>query len=196
MFEAFIRTTGLGDPLAADACWSMPKEERQNLTEDQKRTCTCMGPNIFTRCASFPGILSEDFFDAEAKLALSQPRPIEPLQPTAYPSPTPLPTPANPQDLPAYIDAMQAQGEHYADTRIAQGDEYASAMRAYGNERERWQKRRERAISSAEGMLAAIYDDYSRAFEGTLLYRWGALAMIMAVLLIAVVFFQKLKDTL
>lgn len=195
-FEAFMRTTGMGDPLAADACWALPKEERQNLTEADKAQCSCMGPNIFTQCSEFPGILSEDFYDAETEAALAQPRPIEPSQPTPYPTPTPLPAPADPQALPTYIAQMQDQGEAYADARIAQGDDYAAAMRSYGDERERWQKSRERAISSAEGMLGAIYDDFGRSFTGSLWMRWGMLSAIMGVLLIALVAFQKIKDVL
>src|SRR5262249_9392112 len=59
-FEAFIRTTSLGDQLAADVCWARPKPERRKLTSIQKTNCVCLGANIFTRCTDFPGILSPD----------------------------------------------------------------------------------------------------------------------------------------
>lgn len=195
-FEAFIRTTGIGDPLAADACWGLPKAERQDLTPEQKADCPCMGENIFTDCSSFPGIFSEDFYDFETKRALEQPQPVEPSQPTPYPSPTPLPTPTSPQAVLDYLAVMQEQGEAYADSRVAQGDDYAGAMRAYGDARAEWQERRERAISSAEGMLTVLYDDFGHAFTGSLLPRWGALLAINAVLLALVFIFQKLKDLL
>ncbi|MBI4315978.1 MAG: FHA domain-containing protein [Chloroflexi bacterium] len=245
IFEGFVRATGLGDPLAADACWALPKAERLGLTAAAKAGCTCMGANLFARCGNFPGLLSPDFFGDDARRALAQAQPVEPPQPTAYPSPTPLPSPtslptptplptaepppvpANPAQFRAYLataqaqgntyreattaqfeeyrragkaqgdeygDALQAQGDEYATRRLAQFDDYAEAMRAYGDERAAWEASREKAIRSAEGLLGSLYDNYHRAFRGSLLSRWGALIAIMSGLLILVVVFQRRKD--
>jgi hypothetical protein len=52
-----------------------------------------MGPNIFINCATFPGILSPDFYDEDAKISLAQGEPSRPGEPTRLPSPTPIATP-------------------------------------------------------------------------------------------------------
>ena len=101
-----------------------------------------MGVNIFTQCADFPGILSPDYYTSTAAQLLTQPQPIEPLQPTAltypteYPSPTPLPTPtmlpsptllptpADPRMLQGYIGQQQAQGQAYQASILDQFDQY------------------------------------------------------------------------
>ena len=92
-YEAFVKSTGIGDKLIADACWNLPVEERHALTPTQKESCFCMGPNIFKNCRDFPGILSGNFYDEEAKAALAQDEPQKPIEPTWLPSPTPRGTP-------------------------------------------------------------------------------------------------------
>ena len=82
-----------GDPLVADDCWQLPREERQALEENEKAACLCLGPNIFVTCGTVPGILTEDFYDDEAKSALGQAGPSKPIEPTSLPSPTPIPSP-------------------------------------------------------------------------------------------------------
>ncbi|MEJ5202383.1 MAG: FHA domain-containing protein, partial [Anaerolineales bacterium] len=92
-FEAFVNASGMGDMLVKDPCWSLSKEHRIKLSPTQKEACLCLGANIFKNCANFPGILSPDFYDEDAKIALSQGEPQKPPQPTRYPSPTPRHTP-------------------------------------------------------------------------------------------------------
>jgi ABC-type multidrug transport system ATPase subunit/pSer/pThr/pTyr-binding forkhead associated (FHA) protein len=245
-FEAFIRVSGLGQELIDDPCWSsFPKVDRLRLPEALKSDCPCMGESIFTQCADFPGVLSPDYYDEEAQAALGMPKPEEPPQPTAYPYPTaypsptslptptllpsltPNPTPANPADMPDYMDLQQEQGniyqdaildqfeeyrldsqaqgdvysevrteqgDEYSELRQQQGDEYSDAMQLYGDERSEWQESREKAISSAEGMLGSIYDNYQQTFQGTVVGRWVNLTLIMAALLVFVLVFQKRKD--
>lgn len=94
----------------------------------------------------------------------------------------------------AYSELRTAQGDEYADLRQAQGDAYAAAMRSYGDERAEWQEAREKAISTAEGVLGAIYDNYQQTFQGSVLYRWFLLVLIMAALSVFVLVFQKRKD--
>lgn len=142
-FESFIRLTDIGEQLVTDPCWTgFEKADRLKLPAALKEDCPCMGANIFTSCANFPGILSPDFYDAQAQSALAQPEPLEPPQPTAYPyptaipsptalptptllpSPTPLSTPQNPADMTAYMDARAGQGQEYQDSILGQFDEY------------------------------------------------------------------------
>lgn len=227
-FETFIKINGLGDQLEHDPYWEMEKNQRNKLTIEQKQDSPCMGESIFTACANFPGILSPDFYDDAAILALAAPKPEEPPMPTPFPSPTPLPTPTqlpsptpnptpeNPLDMANYMDIqqeqgaeyqdqimaqmetyrkdMEAQGEEYSDLRSFQGDEYQDLMQRYGDEREKWQEDREKAISSAEGMLGHIYDNYSRAFKGSIITRWLIMVGLMFFLISVVLVSQKRKD--
>ena len=245
-FEAFLRITGVGGQLSEDPCWiSFPKADRLKLPDELKSECPCMGGSIFTECADFPGIKSDDFYDLNAQAAIANPEPVEPEQPTpypyptAYPSPTalptptllpsltPYPTPSDPREMDTYMDQRQdqgneyqdsilgqfdgyrddskeqgaaysdvrtQQGDQYADFREQQGDEYATAMEKYGDERAEWQESRDKAINSAEAVLGSIYDNFSQAFRGTVVGRWSILGVIMAVLLVTVLVFQKRKD--
>ncbi|MCC6148197.1 MAG: ATP-binding cassette domain-containing protein, partial [Anaerolineaceae bacterium] len=92
-YESFVKATGIGDKLVADPCWNLPAAERNLLTPSQKDNCYCMGPNIFKNCQDFPGILSANFYNEEAKIALAQDEPVKPVEPTWLPSPTPRGTP-------------------------------------------------------------------------------------------------------
>jgi len=94
----------------------------------------------------------------------------------------------------AYSDVRTQQGDQYADLRQQQGDEYATAMEKYGDERAEWQESRDKAINSAEAVLGSIYDNFAQAFRGTVVGRWSILGVIMAVLLVVVLVFQKRKD--
>ncbi|MBN1666839.1 MAG: FHA domain-containing protein [Anaerolineales bacterium] len=94
----------------------------------------------------------------------------------------------------AYSDVRTAQGDEYADLRQTQGDEYSVAMRVYGDDRAEWQEAREKAISSAEGVLGSIYDNYQQTFKGAVFNRWVLLIVIMAALSVFVLVFQKRKD--
>ena len=152
VFESFIRITQMGDQLTTDDCWQLPKAIRLKLVDNEKYGCPCMGPNIFTQCNSFPGILSPDFYDEEAAIALGQPRPVEPAMPTAYPyptafpsptplptptllpSPTPLPTPNDPRKMGEYMDQRKVQGQQYQDTILGQFDQYRLESQVQGQD--------------------------------------------------------------
>ena len=157
-FEAAVNITEFGEPLVADPCWDdLEKGEGEewgwndnlNLDNDEKIAagCACMGSNIFTGpCRDFPGILNEDYYTEDARGALSQQEPDQPVQPTAlptftpyptltpYPTMTPLPTPENPADFDAYTDDAQAQGDEYQEMREQQGDEYQDLREQQGDE--------------------------------------------------------------
>jgi hypothetical protein len=67
-------------------------------------------------------------------------------------------------------------------------------MRAYGDERAVWQENREKAISSAEGMIESIYDNYGRAFVDPVTTRWLIMSGLMLVFIGIVLVAQKRKD--
>ena len=136
--------------------------------------------------------------------------------PTQLPSPTPNPTPADPREMGTYMELQQeqgsayqddimaqmevyrrdseVQGEQYSEMRSAQGDEYQELMREYGDERASWQEDREKAISSAEGIIETIYDNYGRAFTGSVTNRWLIMSGLMLIFIGIVLVAQKRKD--
>ncbi|NIW44074.1 MAG: ABC transporter permease, partial [Gammaproteobacteria bacterium] len=135
--------------------------------------------------------------------------------PTPLPSPTPNPTPQNPREMGDYMNLQQEQGadyqdqimdqmevyrkesedqgQLYSDMRSAQGDDYQELMQNYGDERALWQENREKAISSAEGMIENIYDNYGRAFTGSVTSRWLIMTGLMLAFIVVVLIFQKRK---
>lgn len=141
-FEAFLNSSGIGELLNQDPCWQVPKSERKKMSEEQKKDCACLGINIFTRCNTFPGILSKDYYGPGVMSLLALPRPSEPAQPTALPyptslpsptplptptllpSPTPLPIPADLRDLESYMQDARNQGKTYQDSILKQFDLY------------------------------------------------------------------------
>ena len=93
-----------------------------------------------------------------------------------------------------YGKAREQQMLDYAKSREKQGGEFKDLMRAYGDQRTEWEKTRGKAISTAEGKIKAIWDNYGRTFQGGLMGRWLAMSAIMAVVLVLVIVFQKRKD--
>jgi hypothetical protein len=67
-------------------------------------------------------------------------------------------------------------------------------MRIYGDQRTEWEKKRGKAIATAEGMVKSIVDNYGHTFKGGLAERWTAMAVIMLVVFVLVIVFQKRKD--
>ena len=80
--------------------------------------------------------------------------------------------------------------------REAQGDEYADQMTAYGDAKADWQRKRERAIQGAEGLLKSVFDNYGRTFKGSITSRWVAMILITLVLLIFIILYQKRRDVI
>ncbi len=84
-FEALVNSSGMGKDLMADPCWQWVEQEKKqpsDLTEEQKAAlgCKCMGVRMFQDC-NFPGVRNADFYTDEARVALAQPKPVEPPQP-------------------------------------------------------------------------------------------------------------------
>jgi hypothetical protein len=214
-FEAAVNISGIGKDLINDPCWQFVdfnNKQPRDLTDEQKASlgCKCMGVLVFTHC-QFPGIRNPEFYTTEAQSAIISPRPIEPGQPTPYSSPTPyatftpLPPPSDQSLMQQYQNDREKQGKEYADLRIQQGndygklrtqqgDEYAQAMKDYGNEREKWQRDRTRAISSAENMIKAVWDNNKTSFKGDVYSRWFVMCAIVLVVFGLLIVFQKRKD--
>jgi ABC-type multidrug transport system ATPase subunit/pSer/pThr/pTyr-binding forkhead associated (FHA) protein len=213
-FESLVSLTGIGDDVVADPCWQMPKEQRDNLTQEDKDRlgCRCMGRQMFDLCY-FPGILSPDFYNAQVQTQLNAPEPVKPPTPvpyptlTPYPTPKPLPTPGLMDDQNAYAQKREKQGQDYQKKREEQGEEYRKLteqqytdyqdqMETYGEGLRTWQSDREKAVRGAEGMIDAIYKQYKPALEGDVKKSWLALGIISVVILALTMVFQKRKDVI
>ncbi len=224
-FEAMVNVSGFGQVLVDDPCWDSRPQQTEDGQEGweailkksdaEKRAagCQCMGSAIFETCTKFPGILSDEFYDDNAKTELARAAPVEPENPTPYPSPTPhpsptpLPQPSDPAKMEEYMDASRDQGDEYQSLRQAQGDEYqaqregqgdayADAMKAYGDDKEEWTRNREQAVKGAEGLLKAVFRNFYRSFRGNVFTRWAWMTVIIVVLVGLIIFFQKRKDVI
>ncbi len=74
-YEVLMSVTGAASDVAADSCWDLPDEVRDELTLDDKaaRGCRCMGlAALDPDSCNFPGLGA--YYDP----ALDQPEPIEP----------------------------------------------------------------------------------------------------------------------
>jgi ABC-type multidrug transport system ATPase subunit len=213
-FEALVRITGIGDDVVNDPCWQLPKEQRDDLTQEDKDRlgCRCMGRQMFEQCY-FPGILSPDFYNTEVQSQLGAPEPIKPPTPTPYPTftpyptPKPLPTPGLLDDQNAYARKREQQGQDYQKKREQQGEEYRTLtekqfsdyqdeMEGYGEDLRAWQSDREKAVRGAEGMIEGVYKLYKPALSGDVEKGWMALGIISVVVLVLTMVFQKRKDVI
>jgi len=89
-FSALVRTTGIGTDIINDPCWQLPRDQWDDLSQEDKDGlgCRCMGVQMFELCR-FPGIRSADFYDEAAREALAAHKPVEPPTPTPHPTFTP-----------------------------------------------------------------------------------------------------------
>ena len=174
-FEGFVRSTRMGEVLAADPCWKLSEDDRSALKDEEKANCPCMGSGLFETCSGIPGLYSVSYYDDDSKTALSSEEPLKPAEPeklgtfTPYPTFTPLPTftpvptmtPIPPvgmgpyTDLPGYMAASQAQLEDYFDLRSQQEQDYADLSKTQLEEYTDLQK------AQGEDMTDASADQYS-----------------------------------
>jgi len=219
-FEALVTITEVGKDIADDACWQLPEDEREALTEEEKeeRGCACLGANLFKDCY-FPGLMSK--YDP----AVDEPEPQKPPEPTK-PSlerpekpekpvkPTPPPQDASLEQQKEYQEAMekyQEEMEKYQeemDEYEQKMNEYQEAWDKYNEEMDDWkdkvdkwqdkyqdwQEARNGAIKKAEGLISSMYDKYGKTFDVNLYSRWGAQSIIMLVLFGLIFYCQKRKD--
>ena len=152
------------------------------------------------------------------------PTPTPLPSPTPLFTPTPLPTATpdaeNPpmnlsqcqeqagQQCDDYIDDLMAQQDEYSDEREEQMEDYQDERQeqmedyqdsltdpgGWSDEKQTWAENRQRAISSAEGVLKNMFDSYDYAFEGEVYTRWAWIGVLGLGLLGLIIVFQKRKD--
>ncbi len=298
-FGAFVRLSGVGEQLVDDVCWpperTLDHSERgwhswlQASNDEKVVACACMGPNAFTLCADFPGILNPEFFGldkpegrtfedvayrsnqgleegiiariqqsvpwgavVDAPVAPDMPSPEACFEVSTTPDvvcevpPKPVPSqheplpfdPASPcsqqnfqttiQQCEAFRQALVGHQDGLAQCETglrdlwvglsdacdglnscsaqatASGSEMEACMDEWQEEMNLWedalgvyqdsQEDRQRAISGAEGMLKSYWEKFSFIYGTSVTGAWFFMGIIDAVLLGAVIVFQKRKD--
>ncbi len=213
-FEALVRISGIGDDVANDPCWQLPKEQWDDLTQEDKDRlgCRCMGKQMFEQCY-FPGIRNPAFYNPTTQAQLRATELVRPPSPTPYPTftpypvPTPLPTPGLFDDQTIYQQKMKKQAQEYQKKREIQGEEYQKliegqfqeyqkASEQYGQDLQKQKMQQEKAIRGAEGIIKQIYQDFEEAFKGGLENRWLAMGGIIIVFFVLTLIFQTMKDVI
>jgi ABC-type multidrug transport system ATPase subunit len=208
-FESLVTISGMGDCVAADPCWQLQKEARDALTEEDKiEQCSCMGPNVFSKCC-FPGIL--DFYDpaVDAPEPAQPPRPGDPPPKPAEPPPSPGDRPESPftpefqdwekstkqyqEDMDSYeqtMDQYRKDMEAYRE-RI---DHYDDELTVWQDEYRTWKENRSKAIGQAEAVIERVNDDYGDAFRVSVSGHWTVLAGIIIILFGVILGVMRLED--
>jgi hypothetical protein len=215
-FQGIIAISGVGSDVARDACWALPKEERDDLTLDEKNDdCICMGENALDEnSCNFPGLGS--YYDE----ALDTKDPIKPREPGPEPSEPVLPaepaSPANPnniRDLQAYLneltlyneDVKKLQDEYKEeiDAWQEEQEEYKDQIETYQKDLTELETKRAVAIGAAESTIETYKDDFGWTFvdkedeEGyrkSVFGTWRAQFVIVLVLLAGTIYMQKRRD--
>lgn len=187
-FETLVTITKLGEDVAADSCWDLPKAEREALSDEAKKDCKCLGSNIFKGC-QFPGIGKS--YDA----TVDEPEPPKPTEPGKAPSPPEAPQgqsfAARQQyqtDLNNYsqeIEAYQTKVDRYQEQLDTWQDRYSD-----------WKEHYETAIGSAESLIDKTHQEYGAMFDLDLRRHWGILGGFIAAMLGVILWVQKRKDLL
>jgi ABC-type multidrug transport system ATPase subunit len=212
-FECLVTISGMGKDVSSDPCWQLPKEQREQLTEEDKSMCKCLGPNIFTEC-NFPGIRS--YYDP----SVEQAEPLQPVKP-ADPPEEPAEAPEQPstpeefssdpmtameqmdeykEEMDAWkeeMDAWKEEAERYKEQvneyreQVAQ---YEDDMKVWQDEYETWKESRAKSIGKAEAIIDNVKEQWGPAFNVNLASHWGWLGFIILVTFGLLIGAMKLKD--
>jgi ABC transport system ATP-binding/permease protein len=215
-FQGIIAVSGAGSDVARDSCWALPKEERDELTLDEKNTdCICMGDNALRESScNFPGLGS--YYDE----AIDTVDPIKPAEPGPQPSEPVLPekpaSPSNPnnlRELQAYLNDLNIYNDEVAKLQDDykekinvwqdEQDVYRDKIEAYQTDLTELKVKRAVAVGAAESTIENYKDDFGWVFVDkqdragylkTIFSTWSALLVIILVLLAGTIFMVKKRD--
>lgn len=215
-FQASVAIGGAGSDVAADSCWSLPKDKQDKLTLDEKnKNCTCMGENALRESScNFPGLgkYYDVAIDTKDPVKPSEPGP-QPEQPKFPPAPD---KPADPNnilllqkylgDLNVYNDKVAKIRDDYQ-TKIddwkKEQDLYKTAIETYQKDLTELKVKRAIAVGSAESTIRRYKDEYGwtfinkndrQTYLNTLYTTWCAQSLISLVLFIGTVIMQKRRE--
>lgn len=166
-FETLATLSGFGRDVIRDPCWQLPEAERQNLKNEDKQKCICMGANIFKTC-KFPGVL--DDYDP----AIDQPAPPQPK------APTPPTTPS-----------FEAQQQYQKDL-----EQYQTKVKQWQETYSKWKIKYDGAIARAENTIDSLKQKFGNAFDVSVPQHWLIFGGFLGVMLGLTIAIQKLKDFL
>lgn len=107
-FEALMTITDFGTDVAEDKCWQLSEDERDDLDNDQKGNCKCLGPNLFKQC-KFPGV--NEHYDP----VIDQEEPPKPPEPDSL------------AEQEQYAEALEAWSDDLGEFRTKYNGAIASA---------------------------------------------------------------------
>jgi ABC transport system ATP-binding/permease protein len=174
-FESMVTLSGIGKDVANDKCWEQSDEARRALTEAEKASCQCLGPQLFKQCA-FPGIRQQ--YDPAVDQA-------EPIKPTSPGDPPPAP------------ENLLANAQQYADdleTYSQETKRYRVQLEQWQDRFSAWKEKRGRAIASGEELLSRFKKNQGEAFAINVLGHWIKLGVLILGMLGLLVGVQKQKD--
>lgn len=174
-YESMVTLSGVGKDIAQDPCWKQPDTVRRDWKEEDKKSCQCMGPQLFDRCA-FPSL------HQEYHPAVNQPEPIRPKSPGE--------PPAEPENL--LLDGQQFSDELkvYSDNT----KKYRKDLDTWQTRFSQWKEKRGRAIAAAEELLNRFNRNQGDAFAVNVVGHWLKLGALIFALLLILVGVQKRKD--
>ncbi len=216
-FESLMAISGAGSDVAADACWALPKDLRKAMDLDDKAAngCRCMGINVLRQdSCDFPGI--GQFY----KPVVDEPEPLKPADLPPKPADPVIPAePAKPdntadqiamseyflklQDYQKEVKGIQDLYKAEMETYEARADLYSEDMEKYQKDLAEWEIERNGAVSSAEGLIEPIYDNFKwtfvdksdkAAYYGKISRTWMMQGVIILVLMVAAVLLIWRKD--
>jgi ABC-type multidrug transport system ATPase subunit len=216
-FESLVATTGIGSDVAADLCWELPEELRNEMDLDEKAAagCNCMGLSALDEnSCNFPGLGA--YYDP----AIDAPAPVEPPgigEPPAEPEiPPPPPEPQDQTDpvavaeylnaLGAYSDQVEAIQDDFRGEMQdyqAQAEIFQAEMVVYMEDRARWEVERNAPVTTAEAVIGQFNENFgwsfvnkedSQAYWSRLALSWGVLAGQIGLLFLAILFVIARKD--
>jgi hypothetical protein len=206
---------GTGSDVAADACWSLSKEEQEALTAEEMEACNCMGVSVLRQeSCDFPG-LGEHYDPAVDQADPQEPPPLrdEPLFPEFPPEPEAPADTNDPTTMPAYLEALSAYNDEVDSLRQT----YETDLEAYRDEAEQYQDQladyqtelselelaRAAATSSAEASIRLFNNKFdwtfvdksdAIAYGGAVIATWFAQAVIILLLLLGTILLQRRRD--
>jgi ABC-type multidrug transport system ATPase subunit len=216
-FQAFMGTVGVGSDVAADPCWTLGLEEQALLTLEDKeaRGCKCLGINALRQeSCNFPGV--GKFFHEMVDVPPPEDPPPPPDRPADPIIPDPPPEPEDQSDTVAVAEYLDELREYQEEVELIQTsaeaefaayeaelEVYQAQVVSYQEELVNWQIIREAAVLPAEGMIGTFNNDFRWTFVDKnnpekfwpFIYKtWIAQGVIIGVLFILILVFQKRKD--
>ena len=218
-FEAELAISGAGSDLAADVCWALPENLRENMTLEMKQAngCRCMGISALKQeSCNFPGV--GKYYDPIVDQAEPQPPPElgkPPADPVIPPAPKAPGQNADNVEMATYllalkdyqkeVDKIQTAYKNQMQAYQSRADLFKDEATSYQKALSEWKIKRNSAVGEAEGVMKAVYDDFKWTFVdkrdpvaywGKIIHTWTSQGIIILVLLVLSILLIWRKDRL